>query len=68
MPPRKDEKLAAEYEQEVGHPPRNLPDDHPDKWQWEYTGTKAEREELRERLGLPEEPPAVVEGQEELFS
>jgi hypothetical protein len=66
-----DESLEQAYERNVGHPPRNLPDDHPDRWQWEYRGTKAEREGLLERLGLPVEeelPPAVIDGQEELFT
>ena len=57
-------KKSAEqmYEENVGHPPRNLPEDHPDRWQWEYQGSKDERAELLERLGA-EQP---VE-QESLF-
>lgn len=50
----------------MGRPPANLPDDHPDRWQWDYRGTKAEREALVERLDLGEAP-VVIEGQEEMF-
>lgn len=38
------------YEENVGHPPQNLPKDHPDKWQWEYRGSKADKEGLLARL------------------
>lgn len=38
------------YEENVGRPPRNLPDGHPDRWQWGYTGTREERESLLDRL------------------
>lgn len=69
-----DERADVEaYSRNVGHPPKNLPDDHPDLWQWKYGGRKAEREQLLERLGLPPEEPeddeelVVIEGQEELF-
>ena len=55
-----------EYEKEMGRPAARLPDDHPDAWQWDYRGTKAEREEMIDRLGLGDEP-VVIEGQEELF-
>lgn len=55
-----------EYKRNVGHEPRNLPEDHPDRWQWLYRGTREEREQLLDRLFPPE-----VEGdtptQEELF-
>lgn len=51
-----------EYRDNVGREPRNLPDDHPDKWQWEYTGTKEERDALLERLSLQiEDEPATQE-------
>lgn len=43
------------YEREFGEPP-NLPADHPDRWQWEYLGTPAERESLLDRLAGPAEP------------
>lgn len=63
-----DEELAAAYLQNVGKPHANLPEDHPDHWQWEYRGTAAEREEMKIRLGLVEpEDPVVIEGQEEMF-
>lgn len=51
------------YEQEVGKPPENLPEDHPYRWQWDYRGTKEDRERLAELLGEPEE----IEGQDALF-
>lgn len=56
MPPETPEQRRERlYRAEVGEP-HNLPDDHPDRWQWEYTGTKAEREAMIDRLGLrPEE-------------
>lgn len=64
--PRRDDPIA--YEAEMGRPPARLPDDHPYAWQWEYRGTKAEREDMLERLelGKPEEP-IVIAGQEEMF-
>lgn len=53
------------YEENVGRPPRNLPEDHPDRWQWEYRGTRAERESLLGRLLGEEieedEPPSQEE-------
>lgn len=51
------------YEEELGRPPRNLPDDHPDRWQWEYRGSKEEREELLDRLSpeLPVEQDSLFE-------
>lgn len=61
------------YRESTGKEPRNLPDDHPDAWQWKYRGSKAEREALMARLGLlpraveDEEQPQVIDGQEELF-
>lgn len=63
--PRRDD--AAFYEKEMGRPPTLLPDDHPDRWQWDYRGTKAEREELLDRLDLSDEAPVVLDGQEEMF-
>lgn len=54
------------YEQEMGGPGPALPEEHPDRWQWEYRGTKGERDELLDRLEL-EEPAAVHAEQEELF-
>lgn len=56
------------YRQVTGREPARLPEDHPDAWQWEYAGSKADREELLERLALHEEDePVVIEGQEEMF-
>lgn len=58
--------LEKEYAEAVGHEARNLPDDHPDKWQWDYVGTKAEREFLLERLELVD-PEAEPTQEETLF-
>jgi len=61
---------VREYEENVGKAPEALPDDHPDRWQWDYRGTKNEREALAEKLGLGDQDddvPVVIEGQEELF-
>lgn len=50
------------YREQHGNP-RNLPDDHPDRWQWEYTGRSDEKADLLERLraaaGDALEPPAA---------
>lgn len=58
------------YREVVGKDPDALPDDHPYRWQWDYRGTKGEREELLERLEL-EDPddtaPVVIDGQTDLF-
>lgn len=56
------------YREEVGEP-RNLPDDHPDRWQWEYQGTRAEKEDLLERLrdASQRAHDAVNQAQESLF-
>jgi hypothetical protein len=53
-------ELEAEYEKAMGRRPTRLPDDHPDAWQWDYRGTKEERDQLLELLsqGAPEEPAA----------
>lgn len=59
--------LEREYEDNVGKPPANLPDDHPDKWQWEYRGTKAERELLLERLGVETQAEEQIHQDESLF-
>ena len=62
----RDSDLRERYLAEVGKEPAVLPPDHPDLWQWEYRGTRAEREELAERVRLTEEP-ALIEGQESLL-
>lgn len=55
----------SEYEENVGHEPHNLPEDHPDRWQWLYRGSREEREHLLERLvELPQE----AHEQEELWT
>lgn len=41
--------MRKRYEAEVG-PVRNLPEDHPDRWQWDYRGSKDERDDLLSRL------------------
>ena len=58
----------AAYTRAVGHEPRNLPDDHPDLWQWLYRGTPKDKEQLAAWMGLadPEEI-VVIEGQESLL-
>lgn len=62
----KDEEKA--YEENVGKPPQNLPEDHPDLWQWRYRGTKVERDALLAELALkPPEEEEVSPDQEELF-
>lgn len=62
------EREVESYKASVGKEPARLPDDHPDAWQWDYRGTKKEREELAERFGwLDEEPPPVIDGQTDLF-
>ena len=71
MPPRSGEKTREEkwYEEMFGRPPSRLPEDHPDAWQWEYRGGKAEFEEMQQKLGLVKDDggPAKIDGQEELF-
>jgi hypothetical protein len=63
-----DDMTVGEYTRNVGHEPRNLPDDHPDVWQWLYRGTPKQQERLREFLGIPdEEEVVVIEGQESLL-
>lgn len=57
---------ADRYVAEHGAP-RNLPDDHPDRWQWEYRGTRDERETLLERLAGADDQDGPPQG-EELFS
>lgn len=42
--------VEDDYRDNVGRDPRNLPDDHPDRWQWEFRGTPEERERLRDWL------------------
>lgn len=41
---------ATEYRLNVGHDHENLPEDHPDVWQWRYGGGRSERDELLQRL------------------
>lgn len=55
---------AESYSENTGHAPETRFPDDPD---WNYRGTKTEREELERRFGLTEEP-IVIEGQEELFN
>lgn len=54
-----------EYIGNVGREPENLPEDHPDRWQWLYRGSREEREHLLERLV---ELPREVHEQEALFN
>lgn len=46
-----------EYRDNVGHEPPV--DDTDNAWMWEYTGSRAEREGLLERMSDDEFPPAV---------
>lgn len=39
-----------EYKEIVGRDPHNLPDDHPDLWQWTYSGTPEQRKSLLWKL------------------
>lgn len=61
----KTEREKKLYEEEVGPVETRFPDD-PD---WKYRGRKDEKDDLLDRFGLRDEelPPAVIEGQEELF-
>lgn len=66
-----DEKRTVEaYESAVGHEPRNLPEDHPDLWQWLYRGTPADKEKLAAWMDVRSETddaPVVIDGQESLL-
>ena len=62
-----DQTLIEKYKSAVGRPPRNLPDDHPDRWQWDYRGTKEQRAALAYEVFGEEDQVPVIEGQEELF-
>lgn len=45
------EALEREYQESTGHEPEEkFPLDHPDRWQWDYEGTKPERDGLLDRL------------------
>lgn len=58
-----DERYVAEHGE-----PRNLPDDHPDRWQWEYRGTRDERSTLLGRLAGVTDDQDGPPQDEELFS
>lgn len=51
---------AAEYEENVGNPPPV--DESEEAWQWEYRGTRQDRERLAEWVG-----DVAVEQEESLF-
>ena len=58
----KDEKKL--YRELTGKEPETRYPDDPD---WRYKGSKREREELEERMGIGDDDvPVVIEGQEEL--
>lgn len=63
MPKNRKDWEAENYAANTGREPETRFPDDPD---WLYRGSKAEREDLEQRLGLGEEP-VVIEGQEELF-
>lgn len=70
MPSQRDKTREEKlYEEMFGRPSSRLPDDHPDTWQWEYRGGKAEFEELQQKLGLVKDDggPVKIDGQEEMF-
>jgi len=52
-----------QYKKNRGRDPETRFPEDPD---WQYRGSKAEREAMEERFGFKEEP-VVIEGQEELF-
>lgn len=57
-------RLAA-YVENVGREPRNLPDDDPHRWQWDYLGrSNADRERLAE---LVRRDPSAPVQEESLF-
>jgi hypothetical protein len=59
--------LAKKYEEQMGKKPPNLPEDHPDRWQWEYVGKSADdKERLRSLIDETEEPDAPAQ-EETLF-
>lgn len=51
----KEPGIERDYTDNVGHPPVNLPDDHPDAWMWEYDGTSRSKKKLKSHLGVEEE-------------
>lgn len=48
-------RLEDKYRDEIGHEPPEPPDEY--RWQWEYRGTKDERESLLDRLSDDERGP-----------
>lgn len=61
-----DRELVDRYRAEVGREPGRSAPDHPDAWQWEYRGSKRDREKLLERMAVSAPAPVRVE-QGELF-
>jgi len=62
MAKKREEEL---YAKEMGREPVTRFPDDPD---WTYKGSKGEREELAQRIGIiGDDAPVVIEGQEELF-
>jgi hypothetical protein len=57
-----EEQIAEEYRRATGKAPETRFPDDPD---WFYRGTRAEREELRERMF---DAPVVIEGQQQLVA
>lgn len=64
-----DATLIQRYRENTGRAPRSTLEGNPLRWQWEYRGTKKEREAMALTMGLvqEEEGPVIIEGQEEMF-
>lgn len=60
----REDLLRQKYVEQMGHEPPV--DESEQAWQWAYRGTKAEREELLERLGVDVED-GVPPQEETLF-
>lgn len=62
----RDRKLADRYRDEMGHDPPADPD-HPLAGQWDYRGTREERDALALELGQKRELPEIHPDQETLI-
>lgn len=59
------EEIAAKYAELMGKDPPV--DESDDAWQWEYRGSKAERDQLAQKMGLEPEPDEQITQDESLF-
>jgi hypothetical protein len=57
-------RMRERYVENVGREPGELPEDHPDRWQWEYRGQSPED---RERLANFFQKPVEKPQEEQLF-